>query len=82
MAVAIEELHEVVTYRGRDVCSCGDFNCASLDARPHPRPIFNGHLRTAVANAYPGYAWKVRVSHMSDEQVYVIFQRLKKQQKL
>lgn len=76
MAVAIEDLHEVVHYRGRDVCSCGDFNCASLDVRPR-KPIFNSEIREAVANAYRGYAWRVRVSHMSDEQVFVIFQRLK-----
>jgi hypothetical protein len=77
------ERHEVVNYRGRDVCSCGDFNCASLDVRPlQKKPNMNGHLRNAVANAYRGYAWQVRVSQMSDEQIYVIFQRLKKQNKL
>jgi len=76
------ELHEVVHYRGRDVCSCGDFNCASLDVRPRKELVFNGDLRNAVANAYRGYAWKVRVSHMSDEQVYVIFQRLKSDNKI
>ena len=77
MAVAIEELHEVVTYRGRDVCSCGDFNCASLDVRPRTKPVFNGELRNAVANAYSGLAWKIRVSHMSDEQVFAIYQKIK-----
>lgn len=81
MATAISELHEVVNYRGRDVCSCGDFNCASLDV-PTKKPVLNGELRNAVANAYRGLAWKIRVSHMSDEQVYVIFQRLKNDNKI
>lgn len=28
------EEHEPVKHRTRIVCSCGDFNCASLDALP------------------------------------------------
>lgn len=80
--MAVTELHEVVHYRGRDVCSCGDFNCASLDVPRQPKIIFNGELRNAVANAYSGLDWKRRVKYMSDEQIYVIFQRLKNANKI
>jgi len=81
--MALNNLHEVVHYRGRDVCSCGDFNCAALDVRPRPaKPIFNGELRVLVAKAYDGNRWLDRVKNMSDEQVFAIFQRLKNENKI
>lgn len=69
------EKHEVVHYRGRDVCSCGDFNCASLDARPSQpsRPYLDGYQRVALAALYPSPAWARRVRRMSDEQVFAIY---------
>jgi hypothetical protein len=80
--MAMTELHEVVHYRGRDVCSCGDFNCASLDVPKQPKIVFNGELRNAVANAYRGPEWKRRVQRMRDDEIYAIFQRLKNDNKL
>lgn len=77
MAVAIEELHEVVTYRGRDVCSCGDFNCASLDVRPRPKPSVQGNMRAVLASVYPGARWARKVRNMSDAQVFAIYNKIK-----
>lgn len=77
MAVAIEELHEVVTYRGRDVCSCGDFNCASLDVRPRPRPSIEGSMRAQLASMYPGVGWARKVQNMSDAQVFAVYNSVK-----
>jgi hypothetical protein len=33
-------------------------------------------MRNAVANAYPGDGWKVKVSKMPDKQVYSTYMRL------
>ena len=76
MAVAIEELHEVVTYRGRDVCSCGDFNCASLDVRPRSMPSLEGQRRVQLASLFPGPRWARKVRNMSDRQVFAIYNKM------
>lgn len=81
--MATEE-HEVVNYRGRDVCSCGDFNCASLDIRP---PKLQQSLRypqeqAAVLAAYPSQRWQSKVSKMDDIQLIAVYLRLKTQQKV
>lgn len=70
------ELHEVVHYRGRDVCSCGDFNCASLDVRPRKIPSVDGHRRAVLASAFPGPRWAHKVRNMSDAQVFAISTKL------
>lgn len=68
-------LHEVVHYRGRDVCSCGDFNCASLDVRPRSKPSVEGNMRAALASMYPGPGWARKVRNMSDAQVFAIYNK-------
>lgn len=78
------ELHEVVQYRGRDVCSCGDLNCASLDVRPRPKPfIFQDPTRHAVYMAYPhSDNWLARVRTMNDNQIFAIHNRLRAANKI
>lgn len=39
----------------------------------------NNAERNALANAYPGRAWKDKVKKMSDSQVTAIYLRLKQQ---
>lgn len=76
------EKHEVVQYKGRDICSCGDFNCASLDTRGRP---FDGIYiespeRQAVKAAYKkSRRWITKVNKMDDDQVIAVYLRLKAQ---
>jgi hypothetical protein len=81
--MATIEVHEVVNYRGRDVCSCGDFNCASLDTHILLKPNLVGHMRNAIYSAYaPSYTWLARVKTMNDQQVYAVYTRLQSENKL
>lgn len=80
--MATEELHEVVQYKGRDVCSCGDLNCASLDVNPTLNttgPLNESPERLFLMDAYPNAKWRTRVRRMSDAQVTAVYLRLKQQ---
>lgn len=78
-------LHEVVEYRGRDICSCGDQRCSSLGY--HPRKVIGMAVTTikkreAVLAAFPSKKWRDKVDKMSDKQVIAVYFRLKEQQKI
>lgn len=80
--MATEEMHEVVQYKGRDICSCGDHNCASLDYYPTARvdvPMIESPERAFLMDAYPNAKWRTRVRRMSDSQVIAVYMRLKQQ---
>lgn len=70
------ELHEHVEYKGRTICSCGDYNCASLDIPPSPSGT-ESRERNAIMSAYPTQAWKKKVRGMPDNQVTAVYLRLK-----